>query len=92
MLIATPDGAKIQVNLARLMQKWQKLMGTVLRVRPLAEKAKIASGVWRDIWPMLECGQIRPVTYQTLKLSEAPTAHRIMESRQHIGKIILTVG
>ncbi|HCM84097.1 MAG TPA: NAD(P)H-quinone oxidoreductase [Rhodospirillaceae bacterium] len=92
IVIACPDGARAQINLVRLMQKRLQLRGTTLRSRPLAEKAEIAAHLQATIWPMFANKKLRPVIYQTLKLSEAAIAHRIMESRQNIGKLVLTVG
>lgn len=91
VVIACPNGAKVQVNLVRLMQKRQQLHGTTLRSRPLAEKAEIAARLKADIWPLFAQGKLRPVTYQTLGLSEAAIAHQMLESRQQMGKVILTM-
>lgn len=91
VIIACPEGAKAQVNLVKLMQKRLQLHGTTLRSRPLAEKAEIAAHLRAEIWPLFAQGKLRPVTYQTVKLAEAGVAHRILESRQQIGKVILTM-
>jgi len=92
VVIACPYGPSTHIRLTTLMQKRLQVMGTTLRSRPLAEKIAIAEAVREQVWPLFAVGKIKPVTYQQLKLSEAPVAHRILESRQHIGKIILTSG
>ena len=92
VMIACPEGAKAQIKLPVLMQKRLQVIGTTLRARPLTEKSAIAAAVRENVWPLFESGKIRPVTYQQLKLSEATIAHRILESRQHIGKVVLTEG
>lgn len=92
VIIACPEGPRAQIRLPMLMQKRLQIMGTTLRSRPLSEKSAIAAVVQVQVWPLLASGKIRPVTYQQLKLSEAAVAHRIIESRQHIGKIVLTPG
>jgi len=91
LLIAYPDGPRAQLHLPTLLQKRLHIIGTTLRARPLSQKSAIAAAVKAEVWPLIAAGKIRPVTYQTLKLTEAAIAHRILESRQHIGKIILTV-
>jgi len=92
VIIACPEGPYTQLRLTTLMQKRLQVIGTTLRSRPLAEKVAIAAAVREQVWPLFASGKIKPVTYQQLKLSEAPVAHRILESRQHIGKIVLTAG
>ncbi len=92
VVIACPDGAHARINLVKMMQKRLTLHGSTLRSRPLTEKAKIAAEITTKVWPLFASGKIRPVTYQTLKLSEAIIAHRILESRAHIGKVVLTEG
>ncbi|EMS49727.1 hypothetical protein TRIUR3_03502 [Triticum urartu] len=60
-----------------------------LRSRSLANKAQIVSEVERNVWPAVASGNVKPVVYRTLPLSEAAEAHKLMESSSHIGKILL---
>jgi NADPH2:quinone reductase len=55
------------------------------------QKAAVAAGVRKNIWPLLESKRIAPVIFKTFPLEEASEAHRLMESSNHIGKIVLTV-
>lgn len=89
--IAFLRGAKLELNLAPLMLKRLTLTGSTLRARPVAEKVPIARALREHVWPLLESGKVRPVIHQTFPLAEAAAAHRLMESGQHIGKLVLTV-
>ena len=89
--IASAGGAPAQIDLGLLMRKRGTLRSTSLRARPLAEKADIVASVHENVWPLLENGTIRPVTGARFPLADAAEAHRLMESSDHIGKILLTV-
>jgi NADPH:quinone reductase-like Zn-dependent oxidoreductase len=60
-----------------------------LRARPVADKARIAAAVARDVWPLIEAGAIKPIIHETMPLADAAEAHRLMESSDHLGKILL---
>ena len=64
--------------------------GSGLRPRPVHEKAAIARAVEENVWPLIAAGKVKPVIYKTFPLREAAAAHALMESSQHIGKIVLT--
>lgn len=87
--IAFQRGAKFELSLPSLMQKCASLTGSFLRSRPLDEKIAIARDIRQHVWPLVESGQIKPVIYKTLPLSEAGEAHKTMESGAHTGKIVL---
>ncbi|HEY6335757.1 MAG TPA: NAD(P)H-quinone oxidoreductase [Alphaproteobacteria bacterium] len=89
--IATLRGPKVEINLAQLMMKRLTLTGSTLRVRSVEQKGAVARQVYRNVWPWLEAGKVKPVIYKTLPLKDAAEAHRLMESSGHIGKIVLTV-
>ncbi|RYY25412.1 MAG: NAD(P)H-quinone oxidoreductase, partial [Sphingobacteriaceae bacterium] len=55
-------------------------------------KAQLSVEIKKQVWPILEAGKFKPVIYQTFKLEDAATAHQLMESSEHIGKIVLNVG
>jgi NADPH:quinone reductase len=84
-------GSKAEINLMPVMLKRLTYTGSTLRTRPSAYKAKIAEELEAKVWPLIAAGRIRVVTRQTLPLGEAAQAHALMESAQHIGKILLTV-
>lgn len=60
-----------------------------LRYRSLENKAEIVSKVEKKVWPAIEAGKVKPVVHKYFPLAEAAEAHRLMESSQHIGKILL---
>jgi NADPH2:quinone reductase len=66
------------------------ITGSTLRARSVEEKGSIATALRGEVWPLLESGRVKPVVYQTFPLAEAAAAHRLMESSEHIGKIVLT--
>lgn len=90
--LAFAAGSKVELNLMPIMLKRLTYTGSTLRTRPPAYKARIARELEEKVWPLIASGRIRVVTRQTFPLEEAGKAHALMESAQHIGKILLTVG
>ena len=91
VVIAVQGGAKADIKVNTLMIKRLTLTGSTLRPRTVAQKAAIAEAVHQNIWPLLSSGRVRPIIHATFPLAEAAEAHRLMESSNHIGKIMLTV-
>ncbi|MEI6066294.1 MAG: NAD(P)H-quinone oxidoreductase [Methylococcaceae bacterium] len=89
--IAIHNGAKSEINLLSLMLKRLTLTGSTLRARNDNFKANIAQQLYQKVWPLLATGKIKPVIHSTFALNDAAKAHELMESSQHIGKIILEV-
>ncbi|WP_174626713.1 NAD(P)H-quinone oxidoreductase [Candidatus Methylobacter favarea] len=89
--IAVQNGPKSEINLLPILLKRLTVTGSTLRARDEAFKAEIAKKLLKNVWPLLSRGEIKPVIYSTFMLNEAAKAHELMESSQHIGKIILTV-
>ncbi len=85
-------GSKVEINLMPVMLKRLIYTGSTLRTRPAAFKTRIAQELETKVWPQIESGRIRVVTHHTYPLAEAGRAHALMESSQHIGKIVLMVG
>jgi putative PIG3 family NAD(P)H quinone oxidoreductase len=79
------------LDLGEMLRRRLTVTGSTLRNRTVAEKGAIAAALRREVWPLLENGRIRPIVYRTFPLTEAAAAHRLMESSEHIGKIVLTV-
>ncbi len=88
--IALQGGAKVEMNLLPIMLKRLTLTGSTLRPRTVAQKAMIAHSLREKIWPLLVSGKVHPVIHATFPLAQASEAHRMMESSQHIGKIVLS--
>ena len=89
--IAIQNGAKAEINLLPVMLKRLTLTGSTLRARDDGFKAEIAKKLHKNVWPLLATGKIKPVIHSTFALNDAAFAHALMESSQHIGKIILEV-
>jgi len=89
--IGIMEGSKITLDLFQMMVRRQTITGSTLRARSVADKAAIARLVQEKAWPLIEAGSIRTVIDRTFPLAEVAAAHRLMESSQHIGKILLTV-
>ena len=89
--IAFLKGNKAEIDMAHVLTRRLTLTGSTLRPRPAAEKGAIAEQLLDKVWPLLASRQVRPVIYRTLPLAQAAESHRLMESSEHIGKIVLTV-
>lgn len=90
--IATLGGPKASIHLAQMMVKRQTITGSTLRPQSNEIKARIANGLRKTAWPLLDQGDIRPLIHATFPLKDAAKAHALMESSSHIGKIMLTIG
>lgn len=84
-------GNESPVNLAAIMRKRLVLTGSMLKPRDAAFKTALAAEVEKHVWPLIAKGLIKPIIYAILPLEEAAAAQRLMESSQHIGKILLRV-
>ena len=91
VFIAFLRGPKTELDINQVMQKRLTLSGSTLRPRPVEFKGAIAKSLRERVWPHIEAGKIKPVIYKTFALAEAREAHKLMESSQHVGKIVLTV-
>jgi NADPH:quinone reductase len=89
--IAFLRGPKADVNFLPLMLKRGVLTGSTLRARSVEQKGAIAASLARQVWPLLDHGKVKPEIYRTLPLVQAADAHRLMETSEHIGKIVLTL-
>lgn len=91
VFIAFLRGSQVQLDLGLVLRRRLTLTGSTLRPRSVEFKAMIAAQLREKIWPLLDAGKIRPVIYKTFPLGEAAQAHALMESGEHIGKIMLEV-
>tara|TARA_B100001167_G_scaffold190793_1_gene158516 strand:- start:44281 stop:45252 length:972 start_codon:yes stop_codon:yes gene_type:complete len=85
------NGLKPQIDLWMLMSKQLTLIGSLLKPQSVEVKHQIAKDLQQHIWPLLESGSIRVFIDKTFALADAAEAHRLMESSEHIGKIVLEV-
>jgi NADPH:quinone reductase len=89
ILVGTTSGAKAELNFSLVMAKRLKIIGTVLRSRPNAEKAEATNAFAKDVIPLLESGKIRPNIDRIFKAEEIQKAHEYLESNESFGKIVL---
>jgi NADPH2:quinone reductase len=98
VIIAVQGGVQVEINAGLVMRKRLTITGSTLRPRPVAFKESIAKACLQYVWPLLEVGRIKPVVHSVFGAvdsdhpsgSGASRAHALMESNQHVGKIILT--
>jgi putative PIG3 family NAD(P)H quinone oxidoreductase len=89
--IAFLQPSRVEADWMPLMIKRLTFTGSTLRPRPSAEKARLAGELRTHIWPLLEQKKMKPVIYREFPLADAAGAHRLMETSEHIGKIMLKV-
>lgn len=91
LLIGFMGGDKVeQLSILPILLKRLVVTGSTMRARTPAEKADIARQLKEQVWPVLAAGRCAPHVHRTFALDQAAEAHRLMESRQHVGKIVLT--
>jgi len=91
VVIALLGGSKAQVDVSAIMRRRLNITGSTLRPRSVEFKHAIAQQLHSRVWPLLEAGKIKPVIYQTFPFEQAAEAHALMESSEHIGKIVLVM-
>ena len=90
VIIAVQGGIKAEFNAGLVLRKRLTITGSTLRPRSLEFKTAITKALKEKVWPFLEKGAIKPVIHSTFAAGDAAKAHTLMESNQHIGKIVLT--
>jgi len=92
VMIAVQGGVKSEFNAGLVLRRRLTITGSTLRPRPIAFKTAIAQACRDRVWPLIEQGRIKPVIHSVFAAADAAQAHELMESNQHIGKIMLTWG
>ena len=90
VIIAVQGGIKAEFNAGLVLRKRLTITGSTLRPRSIEFKTAIAKALREEVWPLLESGAIKPVIHSIFAAADAAKAHTLMESNQHIGKIVLT--
>jgi len=90
VIIAVQGGVKSEIDAGAVLRRRLVITGSTLRPRPVAFKSDIANSLRTNVWPWLESGRVKPVIHQVFPAAEAAAAHALMESNQHIGKLVLT--
>ncbi|MFI6297669.1 NAD(P)H-quinone oxidoreductase [Nonomuraea sp. NPDC050790] len=89
VIIGLQGGLSAELDLRMLLDKRAAVHGTTLRSRPTDEKGVIVRGVVDNVWPLVSAGAVRPVIYAEVPLAEAARAHEMLDSGEHVGKILL---
>jgi NADPH2:quinone reductase len=90
VIISILGGVKSEFNAGLVLRRRLTITGSTLRPRPVSFKAAIAQACLKHVWPALAAKRIKPVIYQTFAATDVVQAHTLMESSQHVGKIVLT--
>ncbi len=90
VLIAVQGGVKCEFNAGLVLRRRLQITGSTLRPRPVAFKSAIAASLRQHVWPLIAAAHIKPVIHSTFPAARAAQAHTLMESNQHVGKIVLT--
>jgi NADPH2:quinone reductase len=91
VFIAFLRGAKTEMDINEVMRRRLTISGSTLRPRTVEFKSYLAKNLREKIWPLIDAGRIKPEIFKTFSLENASEAHRLMETSQHIGKIVLTL-
>jgi NADPH:quinone reductase len=89
--IALQGGVKAEVTMAQIMMRRLMMTGSTLRPRTNAFKALLADEIYRNVWPDVVAGTLRPAMAKNFALKDAAAAHQLMESGDFVGKIVLEV-
>jgi len=89
VFIAVQGGVKAQIDAGAVLRRRLTITGSTLRPRSVQFKTAIAKALRANVWPWLESGKVRPVIHQVFPADQAAQAHALMESNQHIGKLVL---
>ncbi|MEU8355821.1 NAD(P)H-quinone oxidoreductase [Nonomuraea sp. NPDC048882] len=89
VIIGLQGGRKAELDLGMLLAKRASVHATALRSRPVDEKGVIVRSVVDNVWPLVGAGAVRPVIYAEVPMSDAAEAHRMLDSGEHVGKILL---
>ncbi|MGB4859375.1 MAG: NAD(P)H-quinone oxidoreductase [Dokdonella sp.] len=89
VFIATLGGKQADIDVSQIMRRRLTLTGSTLRARSVAFKADLAKKLHEHVWPLMESGRAKPIIYKTFPARDAAKAHALMESSEHIGKIML---
>lgn len=94
VIIGMQGGVKAELNIGKLMAKRARVIGTTLRARPVSgpnSKSAIVDAVTTSVWPMFASQRVRPIIGRRLPIQDAAEAHRLLQSGETFGKILLTL-
>lgn len=88
-VIAHQGGAKAEIDLRPLMVKRLQISASTLRAQSVESKGRLAAALRQHVWPLFATKRLKPLIHARFPLTDAASAHKLMESDQHIGKIVL---
>lgn len=91
VVLGLQGGTRGDLDLGLVLARRLTVLAAGLRARPTAAKAEVVAATVANVWPMVEAGTVRPVIDRTLTLDDAAEAHRLVDSSEHIGKVVLRV-
>jgi putative PIG3 family NAD(P)H quinone oxidoreductase len=91
VVIGLQGGTRAELDLGAMLRKRAAIVAATLRARPAEEKAAIVASVREHVWPLIADGLVKPVVHARVPLAQAAEAHRLVESSEHIGKVLLVV-
>jgi len=89
VIIAVQGGVQAEFHAGQVLRRRLTITGSTLRPRSVAFKSAIAAGLRKQVWPLLASGRIKPVVFGVFAPDDVVTAHRLMESNAHIGKLLI---
>ena len=92
IMIAALGGTLTEIDLKNIYVRNVRIIGSTLRSRAPEVKAEILASLVREVWPLVESGQVKPTIYRVLPITEAEAAQDILYRNENIGKVVLTVG
>jgi NADPH2:quinone reductase len=91
VIIATLGGDHTDLDVKQFFLQGLRLIGSTLRSRTVEMKGEILGGLEETLWGRFAAGEVRPIIHATLPITEAEEAHAILERRENLGKVVLTV-
>ncbi|MEM7217930.1 MAG: NAD(P)H-quinone oxidoreductase [Pseudomonadota bacterium] len=91
VLIGLMGGASAELNMALMMMKRQRVIGSTLRARSVAYKAAVMDQLAQRVWPLVAAGDIKPIVHETVPMADAAAAHRLVATNDTVGKVLLAL-
>ena len=91
VIIGVMGGATTEVNLAALLMKRIRIIGSTIRSRTKLQKAQLIGSLREQIWPLFDSGELKPIVHKTIPITDAEQGFALIDSNETIGKVILTI-
>ncbi len=91
VIIGLMGGAVSEINIGLMMMKRLRVIGSTLRARPIAGKAKVMDALRQRVWPKIENGEIKPIIEKVFAIADVEAAYQLVASNNTVGKVVLTI-